>query len=237
MIRRRIVITPPLGNDELLRWTTDDERAAAAEFGPARRSEYLSWRAVVRRELLGTAAGEEAAAQAEGAAEAEEPGGTATTKQAGSIAQGMGNAATTAAAAHVKNLEITYDAVGAPVLPGRPERIAVSHCRGWIAVAISDRRCTVDIETPDRRFARLAPRYLTPAEEVLAGHPQWLAAAWCAKEALYKYAGRRVLALRDDLRIERADLAAGRIMGRILNGEAVTLQLRIEEPYVVVYAL
>lgn len=196
MIRRRIVITPPLNDDELLRWTTDDERAAAASFGPARRSEYLSWRAVVRRELLGAAA-----------------------------------------AAHVKNLEITYDAVGAPVLPGRPERIAVSHCRGWIAVAISDRRCTVDIETPDRRFARLAPRYLTPAEEALAEHPRWLAAAWCAKEALYKYAGRRVLALRDDLRIERADLAAGQIVGRILNGSAVTLQLRIEEPYVVVYAL
>lgn len=219
MIRRRIVITPPLNDDELLRWTTDDERAAAASFGPARRSEYLSWRAVVRRELLGAAAAEKTAAQAEGTAEE------------------ISAAATTAAAAHVKNLEITYDAVGAPVLPGRPERIAVSHCRGWIAVAISDRRCTVDIETPDRRFARLAPRYLTPAEEALAEHPRWLAAAWCAKEALYKYAGQRALALRDDLRIERADLAAGQIVGRILNGSAVTLQLRIEEPYVVVYAL
>lgn len=32
-------------------WVTDDERAAAAGFAPHRRREYLTWRAVVRREL------------------------------------------------------------------------------------------------------------------------------------------------------------------------------------------
>lgn len=45
-------IVPPMTAAETVPWTTADERAAAAAFGSERRrAEFLTWRAVVRREL------------------------------------------------------------------------------------------------------------------------------------------------------------------------------------------
>ena len=49
--------SPPLTAEESARWTTPEERAAAAAFvSERRRAEYLTWRAVVRR-ALGDAVG------------------------------------------------------------------------------------------------------------------------------------------------------------------------------------
>lgn len=102
---------------------------------------------------------------------------------------------------------IGYDAVGAPTVEGcAPVRIGVSHCRGYVAVGFADGPCGVDIERRDRDFSRVVRRYLTPEEEALAADEVWPGAAWCAKETLYKLAGRRELDLRDDLRLLRAEL-------------------------------
>lgn len=106
---------------------------------------------------------------------------------------------------------ICYDAVGAPVISGPGAgglRIAVAHCPGRVAVGFSDAPCGVDIERRDRDFSRALSRYLTPEECGLAAGDVWPGVAWCAKEALYKRAGRRELDLRDDLRLLRADLRA-----------------------------
>ena len=64
----------------------------------------------------------------------------------------------------------------------------------------SENRCAVDIETLSRRFDRIASKYMTDAEGLLDGaeHPLFPAAAWCAKEAVYKYSGKsRAEFLRD----------------------------------------
>ncbi len=97
---------------------------------------------------------------------------------------------------------IAYNSVGAPTLTNYPFRITVSHCRGRIAVGISDRPCAVDIERIDRNFQRILSRYLSPEEQRLSAHPLFPAIAWCAKETLYKYAGRQGFDLRDDLHID-----------------------------------
>ena len=97
---------------------------------------------------------------------------------------------------------IGYNAAGAPVVTNYPFRIAVSHCPGGLAVGISGERCALDIERIDRRFDRILPRYLTPAEQALSDDPLFPAIAWCAKETLYKYAGRTGCDLLRDLRIE-----------------------------------
>lgn len=102
-----------------------------------------------------------------------------------------------------RDAAIGYNAVGAPVLTNYPYHLAVSHCRGRIAVGISNRPCAVDIEPIDRNFQRILTRYLTPEEQRLSTHPLYPAIAWCAKETLYKYAGRRELDLLRDLRIDR----------------------------------
>lgn len=132
---------------------------------------------------------------------------------------------------------IGYDALGAPVVENYPVHIGVAHCPGWVAVCISDKRCAVDIERTDRDFGRAASRYMTFEEQALAGDPLLPAAVWCAKEVLYKYAGRRGLDLLRDLRVERADLGGGTLAGRICGGEPIAMSLCRTEEYLAVYIL
>ena len=164
---------------------TSDELAEARRFvREGRRREYLTWRAVVRREL--------------GA-----------------------------------DVRIAYDAAGAPVVDG--VYVGVSHCRGRVAVCLSDIPCAVDIEPETRDFSRAAPRYMSPSEQALSGDPLLPAAVWCAKEALYKYARRPGLDLLHDLRVEAGDFAAGTVAGRIGSGETIRLTLHRADGFIAVY--
>lgn len=181
--------SPPLTAEESARWTTPEERSAAAAFASERRrAEFLTWRAVVRRELG-------------------------------------------------DDVGIAYDALGAPILTNRAVHISVAHCAGRIAVCASPERCAVDIESETRDFSRAASRYLTAEEKALSDDSCWPGIVWCAKEALYKYAGRRELDFRRDLRVVRLDLAAGTLTGRIENGEPVRLSVRREDGFILVYIL
>lgn len=182
-------IVAPMPVEETLPWTTAEERAAAAAFGSARRrAEFLTWRAVVRRELG-------------------------------------------------RDVGIAYNDLGAPVVTRRGVHISVSHCDGRVAVCLSSAPCAVDIEPETRNFSRVASRYLAEAERALSDDPLFAGLVWCAKEALYKYAGRAELDFLTDLRIERADLAAGELTARIENGEPVRLSVRREDGYIIVYIL
>ncbi len=171
----RLLIEPPMTIAAANAWATLEERQRAETFGSERRRrEFLTWRAIIRREL-----------------------------------------------GH--DIRIAYNEVGAPVLPDGEAFIAVAHCADRVAVCLSPNRCAVDIECADRDFTRAASRFLTPSETVLADDPHWPGFVWCAKETLYKYAGRRNLDFRENLRIVSADLAAGRIIGRI--GDEPPLEL------------
>ena len=179
-------LSQTLGEAEIAAWTTPEERAAAAAFAPRRRDEWLSWRAVVRREL-----------------------------------------------GH--DVRIDYNALGAPCLPDGEACLSVSHCRGSIAVALAERPCAVDIETLARDFRSVAPRYLIPEEQMLSDDSHWLAVAWCAKETLYKYAGRRELDLLLDLRIEKVDFRTATLVGRICGEAPLTLRFLLLADRVVVW--
>ncbi|MFR9250149.1 MAG: 4'-phosphopantetheinyl transferase superfamily protein [Alistipes shahii] len=95
----------------------------------------------------------------------------------------------------------------------------------------------MDIEPATRDFRRAASRYLTPEEEALSDDPLLPGIVWCAKETLYKYAGRRELDFRRDLHVVRLDLAAGTLAGRIGNGEPVRLSVSLDEGFILVYIL
>ncbi|WP_290534394.1 siderophore synthetase phosphopantetheinyl transferase subunit [Alistipes sp.] len=125
-----------------------------------------------------------------------------------------------------RDVRIGYDANGTPQLFGLSLHLSVSHCADLVAVALSEAPCAVDAEPADRDFSRVQSRYLTPFEESLSADPLWPAVAWCAKETLYKYARRRELDLCRDLRLVGADLAAGRVAGRI--GDGAPLPMRID---------
>lgn len=100
-------------------------------------------------------------------------------------------------------VKIGYASSGAPVIENRNDLfLGVSHGAGRVALSISDAPCAVDIERCDRDFTSLISRYLTPSEYLLGrGDPFFPSVAWCAKEVLYKMAGRRGLSLTGDLHL------------------------------------
>lgn len=132
---------------------------------------------------------------------------------------------------------IAYDETGAPVVPGREVHIGVSHCPGRVAVCISGAPCAVDVEPESRDFSRAAPRYMSLAERALSDDPLLPAAVWCAKETLYKYAGRPGLDMLYDLHVEAVDFEAGVVVGRIADGEPLRLSLKRADGFIVVYIL
>lgn len=167
---KALFIEPPMDEAGVAGWVTSDELAEARRFvREGRRREYLTWRAIVRREL--------------GA-----------------------------------DVRIAYDAAGAPVVDRDGVYVGVSHCRGRVAVCLSDVPCAVDIEPETRDFSRAAPRYMSPSELALSGDPLLPAAVWCAKEALYKYARRPGLDLLHDLRVEAVDLRLEPLSGASAAG-------------------
>ncbi len=183
----RCILTPLASPDTLRGQVTGDDWTAAAVLPPRRQAEYLTWRAVVYREL--------------------------------------------------GRVHIGYDAAGGPVLIDDARQIGVSHGGGYVAVAISDRPCAVDIESETRNFSRAAAHFLTPAEAVLADDPRTAGVVWCAKETLYKQARRTGLDLLRDLAVERIDFVAGEVVGRICGGEPIPMQLELREGLIVVYVL
>ncbi|MCH5329426.1 MAG: 4'-phosphopantetheinyl transferase superfamily protein [Alistipes sp.] len=133
------------------------------------------------------------------------------------------------------DVEIGYDSAGAPVLENRNEHIGVSHSADYVAVVISPRRCAVDVESLSRDFAKVASRYMTPAEAALSDNAALPAAVWCAKECLYKYGGRRGLDFLRDICVEKVDFGSGTVVGRICNDDSVEMRMSVHEGSLVVW--
>ena len=124
-----------------------------------------------------------------------------------------------------REVQIAYNELGAPILVGRAEHISVSHTRDLLVVALSKDRVGVDIERLDRRYQRILAKYLTAEEQQLSADPRFPAAAWCAKEAIYKWAGIEGLRFEE---VEICSFTANRLTARIRGGESV--ELTIEYP-------
>jgi phosphopantetheinyl transferase len=86
---------------------------------------------------------------------------------------------------------VEYLPSGKPVLKNSHyKHISVSHCADMVAVMLSDVPCGVDVERCDRNFERVQGRYMSDREQSLSCSESLAGIAWCAKEALYKMAGR-----------------------------------------------
>lgn len=134
---------------------------------------------------------------------------------------------------------VAYGDDGAPCLVSHPDLyLSVSHCRDMVAVAVSERRCGVDIERLDRDFSKAAPRFLADGERALSGDGRLEAAVWCAKECLFKMYGRAGLDLLRDIRIGGIDFAAGTVRGEVAGrGSAVMDMLFPQSGHIVVFRL
>lgn len=139
------------------------------------------------------------------------------------------------------SIRVEYSADGAPHINDFPwKHISVSHCQGVVAVVASSRVCGIDVERKDRNFERVASRYITAEEWALcreAGceRSQFLAVAWCVKEALYKMAAEAGLDFCRDLRITALDPQQGSVECRVKQSAPVRMQIIDREGYLVAY--
>lgn len=139
----------------------------------------------------------------------------------------------------IPNAEVEYAPSGAPQIKNSPYTyISVSHCKDAVAVALSCEVCGVDIERLDRNFSRIASRYISDEEQRLCDEEWWSAAVWCAKETLYKMAGREGIDFLRDTIITGVDTSAQIIECRSVDCTPVTLRYAMpDQEHIICYKL
>ncbi len=139
--------------------------------------------------------------------------------------------------------EIAYDVFNKPFLLHSTFKISISHSQDLVAVIISATKETgIDIERIKPTIERISSKFMSERELAVVETPnrmEHLTIYWCAKEALYKYYGKKGLIFRDNLFVEPfTPENYGRIKGHISIGDfTITLSLCYEKigEYMLVY--
>jgi phosphopantetheinyl transferase len=98
-------------------------------------------------------------------------------------------------------LNIRPDEHDKPRIADNEYFFSISHSWPYVAVIISPfHECGIDIQTWHERMTVLQHKYLSPEEQALFNNdPKMLTLAWSAKEAAYKWQGRRGVEFIDHL--------------------------------------
>ena len=228
------------------------DRLSAGRFrSPGRRIEHLAWRAALR-EIVGAEAEvhyDEVGRPYIGIGIAGADVGTETGSK---LEGGNGLRVKGDADAGATNGAALYTGT----VDGEAGRLFVSaaHTRGMAAVVVSDRPCAVDIERATRDMRRAVPRFISADERALPGSAaaEFPVTMWCAKEALYKFAGQQGLDFLADIEVadfqiasagseaepeagHETGLEAGRMMGRAGAICGIPLYIMRFGDYIVVY--
>ncbi len=113
-----------------------------------------------------------------------------------------------------------YDPFGKPLLPGK--QVSFSHSGDKVAVLLSGSgRVGIDIERVREKIRAIAPKFMSAEELAACGESiDALHVYWGAKEALYKYYGRKGLIFSRQLLLQPFEYKApGEISARIITSE------------------
>lgn len=137
--------------------------------------------------------------------------------------------------------QVEYLPSGKPEIKNsKYQHLSVSHCRDFVAVALSSKPCGVDIERCDRNFGCVKSRYMSDEEAMLSAHNDWSAVVWCAKEALYKMAAREGVDFKRDIIIRNVQMqdASWKLSAELFGAESVTLDgSLIDDNHILVYTV
>ncbi len=107
-------------------------------------------------------------------------------------------------------IDCRMDEHGKPYLVNKDAQISLSHSYDYAAVMIGeDRSVGVDIEQVKEKIHRIQQKFLTPSELAQANikdNTQGLYACWCAKEAVYKWYGKKGLEFKKHIHIQPFEL-------------------------------
>jgi 4'-phosphopantetheinyl transferase len=97
--------------------------------------------------------------------------------------------------------DIAKDIHHKPRLPDDTWRFSISHAWPYVAVVVDTHaEAGIDIETWRPSITKIKDKFLAPTEQALLAHSERnMLLAWCAKEAAYKWNGRREVAFIEHL--------------------------------------
>lgn len=100
-------------------------------------------------------------------------------------------------------LNIRPDVHDKPRVDNNDYYFSISHSWPYVAAVVSPYvEAGIDIQIPHGRMLQLQNKFLTPEEQSFFNNDSRLITlAWCAKEAVYKWQGRRGVEFRDHLNI------------------------------------
>ena len=105
-----------------------------------------------------------------------------------------------------EDFPVKYDAMGKPFLAGSSYHISVTHTDDLAAVIISrKRKVGIDTEKIKPRIEKVKDKFLNESELSRLNKGSELGQmtlVWCAKEALYKFYGKRNLDFREHIFVE-----------------------------------
>jgi len=136
---------------------------------------------------------------------------------------------------------LVYDDKGKPYLADKNNvHISISHANEFVAIAVNYQEpCGIDIEKISAKALRVKSKFMNEKELGLAAENEELATTmWSAKEALYKYYGRKEVIFDTDLSLTNLSLSECDFIGSIkLNGFEKQLNLKKEkvENFMLVY--
>jgi 4'-phosphopantetheinyl transferase len=141
-------------------------------------------------------------------------------------------------------IDSAMDDQGKPYLVNGDYHISFSHSFDYASVMISkDKHVGVDIELIKEKVYRIRNKFLTPEE--LQGLPDQnntlaLYICWCAKEAIYKWYGKRGLEFRKHIHIfpfQSADEGLVKAKATLPEGEVMldVKYFRVQENYMLGY--
>ncbi|MCD0487024.1 4'-phosphopantetheinyl transferase superfamily protein [Pedobacter sp. MC2016-14] len=107
-------------------------------------------------------------------------------------------------------IDCRMDEHGKPYLVNSPLKISLSHSYDYAAVMIGQEDVGVDIEQVKTKIHRIQQKFLSPPELALPNvkdNTQGLYACWCAKEAVYKWYGKKGLEFKRDIHIQEFELS------------------------------
>jgi len=121
-------------------------------------------------------------------------------------------------------IDCKVDEHGKPYLVDIPYHISLSHSFDYAAVMISKSKPVgIDIELISPKVERIAKKFLKKSELAFIQNDhrvERLYVAWCAKEAVYKCNGRKVISFLDHIFLDPFDgYEAGDLKAKILKGD------------------
>jgi 4'-phosphopantetheinyl transferase len=138
------------------------------------------------------------------------------------------------------NTIINYDSLGKPHLDNG-WFISISHSNEFVALNLNKKsHCGIDIERISPKVERIKHKFLNPSDLKKVNSLEHLTLYWGAKEALYKYYGKKEVLFIENLFIEEFSEESFSFKGKInMPNLKITLPLKYQliEGYILTYTL